>query len=125
MLVDTDVLIWYLKGNVKAKQALDKLKTFSISSVTHMEIVQGIRNKQELKLWKSFLKEGHIRHILIDQEITLKAIYWTEEFSLSHGILLADSLIAVTADVYGLDLLTGNHKDYKFIPGLKINTFKP
>lgn len=124
MLVDTDVLVWYLRGNGRAKTALDNLRRFSISCVTYMEIVQGLRNKEELRLWKSFLKERGAQHILVDQDIASKAVYWMEEFSLSHNLRMADALIAATADIYGLDLLTGNYYDYKFLPGLVLKSFK-
>ena len=124
MLIDTDVLIWYLRGNRRAKTALDDLKEFSISCVTYMEIVQGLRNQNELRLWKSYLKERPIRQILIDTEISAKAMYLMEEFSLSHKLRMADALIAATASVYGLDLLTGNAADYKFLPGLSLKIFK-
>lgn len=124
MLVDTDVLIWYLRGNSKAKTALDSFHQFSISCVTYMEIVQGLRNKEELKLWKSFLKERGVQHIFIDEDIASRAVYWMEEFFLSHNLRMADALIAATADTYGLDLLTGNYDDYKFLPGLALKGFR-
>jgi PIN domain nuclease of toxin-antitoxin system len=34
MIVDTDVLIWYLKGNENAFEAIEDLNNFSISVVT-------------------------------------------------------------------------------------------
>lgn len=125
MLVDTDVLIWYLRGNQKARAALDNLGEFSISCITYMEILQGLRNKEELKSWKSFLRDRDARQIMVSQEIAAKAVFWMEEFSLSHKLRMADAFIAATADVYGLDLLTGNHDDYKFLPGLFLKTFRP
>ena len=48
MLVDTDVLIWYLRGNERAREAIESLPSFSVSVVTYMELVQGMRNQQEL-----------------------------------------------------------------------------
>ena len=48
MVVDTDVLIWYMKGNQNAYKIIENLKHFSISVVTYMELVQGMRNKNEL-----------------------------------------------------------------------------
>ncbi len=125
MLIDTDVLIWYLRGSPKAKAVLDEMKEISISCVTHMEIVQGLRNHHELRLWKSYLKERLVRQILIDAEISAKAMYLMEEFSLSHRLRMADALIAATANVYGLDFLTGNAADYKFLPGLSLKIFRP
>lgn len=125
MLVDTDVLIWYLRGNNKSRITLDNLREFSISCVTYLEIVQGLRNKEELRSWKSFLRDRGVRHILIDQDVAAKAIFWMEEFSLSHKLRMADALIGATADIYGLDLLTGNHDDYRFLPGLVLKKFEP
>ena len=48
MLVDTDVLIWNLRGNAAAADRLDEMTGFSLSAVSYMELVQGLRNKQEL-----------------------------------------------------------------------------
>ncbi len=53
-LIDTDVLIWYLKGNLSAFHALESISSRVISCVTYMEWVQGLRNKEELKLLKQF-----------------------------------------------------------------------
>ncbi len=55
MLVDTDVLIWYLRGHGKAAQYLDTLATFGLSVVTYMELVQGCRNKDEMSRLKKDL----------------------------------------------------------------------
>ena len=48
MLVDTDVLIWYMRGNEKAYKTIEGLNNFHISVVTYIELVQGMRNRQEL-----------------------------------------------------------------------------
>ena len=48
VLVDTDVLIWYLRGNERAYKVIENLDSFSISVITYMELVQGMRNKKEL-----------------------------------------------------------------------------
>ena len=41
MLVDTDVLIWYLRGHEEAARFLDSLQELKLSAVTWMELVQG------------------------------------------------------------------------------------
>ncbi len=46
MLIDTDVLIWYLKGNENAYQTIENSSSFFISVVTYIELVQGMRNKK-------------------------------------------------------------------------------
>ena len=125
MLIDTDVLVWYLRGEKKAAVLIDHLGSFEVSAVSYMEILHGLRDKTELRAWKEYIKARGIQVILIDHDITTKAIYWTEEYGLSHGLRLADALIAATADVYGKELLTGNTADYRFIPGLTLKKFPP
>lgn len=49
MLVDTDVLIWNLRGNARAADRLDAMPRFLVSAVTYMELVQGVRDKSELR----------------------------------------------------------------------------
>jgi len=55
VLVDSDVLIWASRGNEKAVALLDKQEEFSISAVTYMELIQGMRNKTELASFKKAL----------------------------------------------------------------------
>ncbi len=56
MLIDTDVIIWYMRGNTNALKALEKHNGFTISVVTYMELVQGMRNKNELASLRKALK---------------------------------------------------------------------
>ena len=49
MIFDTDVMIWAFRGNAKALDAIDSADTRSISSVTYMELLRGVRNKKELQ----------------------------------------------------------------------------
>ena len=55
MIFDTDVMIWAFRGNSKALDAIDAAADRSISSVTYMELLQGVRNKKELQKMKRFL----------------------------------------------------------------------
>ena len=52
MLVDTNVLIWYLRGHNKAARFLEGLPILRLSADTYMELVQGCRNRQELERLK-------------------------------------------------------------------------
>ena len=40
MLIDTDVLIWNLRGNTKAAERLDHAGGFVLSAVSYMELIQ-------------------------------------------------------------------------------------
>lgn len=125
MLVDTDVLIWNLRGNDKAADLLDELAGFAISAVTYMELVQGIRDKQELRALRQALVYWSTTVIHIDQAISSRASYLVEQYSLANSMQLADALIAATALERGLDLLTANDKHYRNVDGLAIQVFRP
>jgi predicted nucleic acid-binding protein len=125
MIIDTDVLIWYMKGNEKAYEVIDSSNTLFISVVTYMELVQGMRNKTELvNLRKALL--GWNAHILyISEEISAKAMFYVEQHYLSHSIQLADALIGATAIAYGYPLLTANDKHYKVLKDVQTEKFRP
>lgn len=125
MHVDTDIIIWYMRGNQKAKSALEALDGFSISAVVYMEVLQGIINKTELRAFRKFIINNNIRCLAINEEISSHAIYLLEEHVLSNGLKMADALIAATADVYGEVLFTGNYAHYKMLPTLTVKRFKP
>jgi hypothetical protein len=42
------VLIWHLRGYPNATRRLDELGALTLSAVTYLEVLQGIRNKAEL-----------------------------------------------------------------------------
>ncbi len=125
MLVDTDVLIWYLRGNPKAKKAIQKLNGFFISVVTYMELIQGMRNKKELALLRGALREWNAKILFINEDISAKAMFLVEQHYLSGSLVLADALIASTAMSNGLTLLTANVKHYKIIKNLELAKFRP
>lgn len=125
MLIDTDVLIWYMRGNEKAYQAVENLNNFFISVVTYMELVQGLRNKKELNHLRKALHGWNVQLLYISEDISVKAMFYVEQHFLSHSMQLADSLIGATAITYGFPLLTGNDKHYKVMKDLEIKKFVP
>ena len=125
VLIDTDVLIWYLRGNKKAYSVIDAQEGFEISAVTYMELVQGMRDKNELQKMRKALTELDITMLAINESITSRAMVIVEENYLSSSVELADALIAATAIDHGLDLLTGNAKHYKVIKNLSLINFRP
>lgn len=125
MIIDTDVLIWYLRGNSKAKDIVETNIPFSISVITYMEIIQGMKNKDELKAFQRQLLRWNTKIIHIDQEISSRALFYVQEYSLSHSMMLADGLIAATVVQNSETLLTANDRHYKFIPTIECKKFSP
>jgi len=125
VIIDTDVLIWYMKGNEKAYKVIENSGNFFISVVTYMELVQGMRNKNELNNLRMALHGWNTKILYISEEISIKAMFFVEQHYLSHSIQLADALIGATAISHGLPVLTGNDKHYKIIKDIQIKKFRP
>ena len=125
MLVDTDVMIWHLRGLPKATQALDALDTLTLSAVTWLELLQGMRNRAELQAVQKSLAMRHAVRLPITETITQRAIDLMEALTLSHGLQMADALIAATALEHNLPLVTANAKHFATINGLDLVRFEP
>ena len=128
VLIDSDVLIWLMRGNANALAALNVESHWYISAVSYMELVQGCRNKAELKaVQKAFASgaSGTGDVLPLTQSISDAACRLVEKYSLSHGVHLADALIAATAMAHKLPLLSGNGKHFAAIDTLVLRIFKP
>lgn len=125
MLVDTDVLIWNMRGNERAAGLLALHPGFRLSAVTWMELMQGARNKQEHVVMRRALRYWRAEIQPLNEEISARATLWVEELSLSHGLRMADALIAATAWYLGQPLCTANDKHYRIIPEIELEVFRP
>ncbi|MDP2871219.1 MAG: PIN domain-containing protein [Bacillota bacterium] len=118
VLVDTSVLIGFLKGHTSSKVALfqEVLRRdvpFGISAYTYQEVLQGARDEAELEILKSYLSTQRIYHLRPEAATYEKAAVLY--FSLRRqGITprsTLDMLIALTAIECDLALL---HDDRDF-----------
>jgi hypothetical protein len=124
-LVDTDVIIWYMRGNEKASVVLHGLENIAISAVTHMEVVQGMRDKRELATLTVTLVKWKAAVLPVNEAISNMAVQLVERHFLSHSLDMADALIGSTALFYHVPLLTANIRHYAVIDGLVLETFAP
>lgn len=124
MIIDTDVLIWYLRGNVRAKKEVEGRVPFSISAVTYMELIQGMKDKDELRLFRKQISGWNTDTIQTDKEISSRAMFYVQEYALSHSMMLADALIAATVVQNGERLFTANDRHYRFIPNMECVKFQ-
>ncbi|MGD9585051.1 MAG: type II toxin-antitoxin system VapC family toxin [Lysobacterales bacterium] len=125
MLVDTDVLIWHLRGYPQATRRLDQLGALALSAVSYLELLQGMRNKAELVAVKQMLKRRAANLLPVSEAITRRAIDLMESLTLSHGLQIGDALIAATAIEHQLPLLTANVKHFSAVGGLLLEAFVP
>lgn len=123
-LVDSDVLVNFLKGEKKAVEMIKKLqdKSFYISIVSVGEILEGLletKNKKKLTSFKELLKTVAI--INIDFPI-IEKFASVRKCLRQKGLLIDnfDLLIASSCLIHNLTLITNNISHFKRIPELKI-----
>ncbi len=124
VMVDTDILVDVARGVKKADTFLNEMKSnhvLAISSVTEMELIVGCRNKSELANLKLFLSD--YKRIKLDKRISDEAVELLRQFRLSHGLLMADALIAASAKITNAEFVTKNNKHYRFIPDLNLTQY--
>ncbi len=124
MIVDTDVIIWYMRDHPMAVKLLDSNKGFLISVITYMELVQGMKNKGELMALKTALQLWKVKILQIDETVSIKAMFYVEKYFLSHSMQLADALIASTAILHQLPLHTGNVKHFSLFKDIDLHPFR-
>lgn len=115
ILVDSCIFIDIFRGNRQLYQDLLKQKVF-LNCIVFMELIQGSRDKIELKRINKFLKDFKI--LPITQKISRKSMELMKTYSISHGLLIPDALIAATAIIKSLPLWTFNRRDFQFIDRL-------
>ncbi len=125
VLVDTDVLVWHLRGYPQATHRLDQLPNLKLSAMSYLELIQGMRNKDELVAVKKMFELRRANVLPLTAAITQRATELMEALALSHGLQAGDALIAATALDHQLALLTGNTKHFEPVSGLRIEAFKP
>ena len=121
IIVDTDVLIdagRNVKEALNCLQQIEQRLPAAVSSVTQMELIIGCRNKNELDSLGQFLDRFHI--LKLNEQISDTAIDLLKRYRLSHGLLIADALIAATAIVSDLSFASKNQRDYRFIKDLQL-----
>ena len=119
-LVDTDIAIDFLRRRDYAQKLLESWAgegLLAISTLTHLEIYQGIKTGEE-RATNSFL-DGLIS-LAVDVSIARRAGTMLGELrSKGATIGVADAIIAATALQLDVPLLTNNVEHYPF-PNLKL-----
>jgi predicted nucleic acid-binding protein len=121
VLVDTDILIDAGRGvseAVSCLQHIEQQSSLTISVVTQMELIVGCRNKSELRSVDRFLRRFQV--VKVNEQISDTATDLLRRYRLSHGLLIADGLIAATALALDTPFVTKNQRDYRFITRLQL-----
>jgi predicted nucleic acid-binding protein len=119
-LWDTNTAIYYLQRQFppSAEKFMDSiLQEFqpSISAITEIELLcWKTAGESDLIVLKDFIADSVVFEL--EREIKLK----TAEFRKSNKIKLPDAIIAATAFVHNLTLLTRNISDFQNIENLSV-----
>jgi tRNA(fMet)-specific endonuclease VapC len=124
-LLDTDTLSEIMRGrdsNIvqKAREYLITRGQFRISIITRYEILRGLKAKQasrQITLFEERCKKSILYPLIDDIIVKASDIY---AYLYNQGLLISDAdiLIASTALVNNLTLITGNLEHFNRIPGL-------
>jgi predicted nucleic acid-binding protein len=127
VIVDTDILIWYFRGDEAARRFLGRVSfpERAISALTMMELIQGCRDGREAREVGVFVSENLAAVIHPDEDISRRAIRLLERHAVSAGLRVVDALIAATALETGAALATANVRHYRAIAGLSVVSFRP
>jgi predicted nucleic acid-binding protein len=119
MLIDTDVLIDYLRGQAEAASYLDGLTAeLFLSAVTVAELYAGVRQGEERIILEQFVMAFNV--IPVDQVIAAVGGLMRRDYGKSHGVGLADAIIAATAEVKKIDLVTLNKKHFPMLSNVVV-----
>jgi len=119
MIVDTDVIIDYLRGN---KDAIHYLETHidevCVSAVSVAELFQGVREGRERT--KLSMTISALTVLPLTEEIAEIAGVFRRDFGNRLGCGLADCMIAATAAYHVAELATLNGKHFSMLPSVTI-----
>ncbi len=110
-LLDTNVLVDHLRHHPMVNQFMKTLdeeeKHYSI--VTEIEVYAGAR---EAELPETDLLLSAISRLSLDEPVAKEAVRYLKLYAKSHGTDLPDAVIAATAHVHQLILVTWNIKHF-------------
>ena len=119
LLIDTDILIDYLKARDEAVTFLEsQLQPLYISTITVAELYAGVRDGKEKVILDDFIEAFIVVPITVD--IAIKGGLIRRDYGKSYGVGLADSMIASTAEIKKVSLVTLNQRHYPMIKNLLV-----
>lgn len=92
------------------------MTTPCVSALTVTEILAGVRNKREQQLFENLFNAWEI--LPVTHEIAELGGKLLNQYMRSHGTDLVDGILAATAQIHQLELVTCNLKHFPMFPQL-------
>ena len=117
LLIDTDVLVDYLRGEPRALAYLDGARgSFRVSCLTLTELYAGVRDGAERGALARL--ESLLEPIQVDRDIAVQAGLFRRDYGKSHGTGLVDAVIAASALASRSTLVTLNVRHFPMLAGV-------
>jgi predicted nucleic acid-binding protein len=117
LLVDTDVLVDFFRGYHKAVDFINvQSSRIVLSSVAVAELYAGVTSDNEIAALDRFI--SLFRVVSVSPEIAKAGGLYKRKYGKSHGVGLADAILAATAEKENAELTTLNIKHFPMIKGL-------
>src|ERR1700741_1519000 len=114
LLVDTDVLIDYLRDVDEAVTYVESVAdSLVISAVTVAELFAGVREGKERRALERFL--GAFEVLPLDGETAVRGGLMRRDYGKSHGVGLVDAVVAASGEKAGAAVVTLNAKPFPMI----------
>ncbi len=118
ILLDTDVLVDFLRGHSKAVAFVNAHSArIILSSIVVAELYAGVKGDAEQAALEDFI--ALFRVVPVSAEIAKAGGLYKRDYGKSHGVGLADGILAATADAENAELKTLNRKHYPMLKGLR------
>lgn len=117
VIVDTYIFAAIFGGDAALKSKVDQFDK-AVNTIIYLELIQGSKSKTEVQRIEKYLQNFKLIHC--DANDSQRAIELVRTYSGSHGLLLADAMIAASCLEKDFLLLTLNVRDFHFINGLRL-----
>ena len=118
LLVDTDVLIDFLRGDTQAVSFVNANSSrIILPSIVVAELYAGVKGEPELTVLENFVSLFPV--IPVSSDIAKAGGLYKRDYGKYHGVGLADAIIAATCQAENAELKTLNVKHYPMLKGLK------
>jgi predicted nucleic acid-binding protein len=119
LLLDTDVLVEYLRGRPEAVEYLEgRASDLYLSVISAAELFAGARGDEDEGSLKQFLLAFAI--LPVTEKVARLGGLYRRDFGPGHGTGLADALIAATAVENGVNLVTFNRRHYPMVSRIAV-----
>ncbi len=117
IVLDTDVLVDFLRGHSKAVAFVNAHSArIILSSIVVAELYAGVKGDAEQAALDDFV--SLFRVASVNAEIAKAGGLYKRNYGKSHGVGLADAILAATAEIENAELKTLNIKHYPMLEGL-------